>query len=213
MCVQSKYYPISANNQWVYQITGLPGSTTRQTTQTVTNVTPTTFTMQLQSPPGALIDIKWLCTPNGLTSATLNTGIGGPSTPQTMAMTFTKETGVWIPPDAGWAVGKKWTVSYDVTTTMTATTSVKSTGTITVDFTIASQGPITVPAGTFNNAFKVHEVITENLTMNFNGKSIPLKTVGNVDAWFAANAGQVKSVTTTAGGSPINEVLMSYHVQ
>jgi hypothetical protein len=130
-----------------------------------------------------------------------------------MTMTVTKETGVWIPPDTAWTVGKKWTVSYDVTTTMTTATSVKSTGTITVDFTIASQEPITVPGGTFTNAFKVHEVITENLTMNFHGKSIPLKTVGKVDAWFAANVGQVKSVTTTTGGAPIDEVLTSYHLQ
>ncbi len=140
-------------------------------------------------------------------------------------MTITNETGVWIPPDADWSIGKKWSVSYDVTMTLptvtvtgNATSSATSVaagskGTVTIDFTIVSQEPVTVPAGTFTNAFKVHEITTEKLTMVAAGVSIPMNVTVDTDVWFAANVGQVKSQRTVVGPNkaPItDEVLLSY---
>ncbi len=139
-------------------------------------------------------------------------------------MTVTNETGVWIPPDADWAVGKKWTVSYDVAmalptvtatgnSTSTATTlSMGGKGTVTIDFTIVSQEPVTVPAGTFNNAFKVHQVITENLAMGAAGISIPINITFTTDTWYVAGVGQVKSETTIPNAASIDQQLVSYTV-
>ncbi len=206
----NKYMPVKANAQWVYNETGPQGKAMPQSTETILTVQPSSFTLEEKDANGAAVTGTWQCTQDGLSSAFLdNAPMLGPSSGNqpVLAVKADNVSGVWLPKDTDWAVGKTWTVSYSINISGTLTAK----GTVSTVFTIASQEQVTVPAGTFT-AYKVTEVSTQNMTVNMFGTLLPTNQVVNSAAWYVANVGRVKYDKSIGSLTEINTELVSYTI-
>jgi len=149
----------------------------------------------------ANVKVDWLCTPEGLQNATYGE-LSGPKQVG-MVLDTTGVTGVTIPKDTEWAVGKKWTTSYDLSGTFDMKV-VKGpvSGKVILNHEITSLNEkVAVPAGEFNAA-KVQTTIS--MDINFQGRKLPAQKL-TTSNWYAEGVGLVKqSVDGTLGKSTMD---------
>ncbi|MCL4543334.1 MAG: hypothetical protein M1118_01850 [Chloroflexi bacterium] len=199
------YYPIKPGETWVYRYT----SGALELTETVSDITANSFilhyAMGASTLPGA---IRWTCGSGGLTSGDFNPG-GAPSGPTQLAFQIVRVTGISIPAPDKWLAGAAWRTTYDVKVQMsTPGGKMSGTGKITVSYKIVAKDNVTVPAGTFA-AWKVADIIAENLTMKANGRTMPFVINAPGTVWYVAHVGMVKNEAKTPAGVTTVE-LVSY---
>ncbi len=197
----STYLPIKLHFQHVYTVHGVV-DTPFQETSTITEVKQNSFTEETDEGDGVLVDSYWACTDAGMNLVGTNTSPGGPIDPSSL-IAVTATTGVLVPRDSDWAVGKTWT---ETSTIHVPGAQADDSPVMTkIDFTIAAQESVTVKAGTFN-AYKVTGVeTTDTTTKDASGKTTPLHILTHLTMWYVANIGLVKQMsdlgdTTSAPG-------------
>lgn len=115
--------------------------------------------------------------------------------------------GVIYPAPSLWKQGHVWEYSFDVSgeirtpgmsSASGGASAVAVSGKISVRNEIVARETVTVAAGTFD-AWKVRSAITQNMTTSVNKISAPINNVVEIDAWFAPDAGLVKSNSAAFG--------------
>ena len=106
-------------------------------------------------------------------------------------------TGLALPSEPNWQVGFSWDTGYKLKLIITADeNTLESEGEAVMTNTIAAIESVTVPAGTYPNAYRVDVTSTMNILLFGTQSEIPL----NYSNWFVKDIGMVKS---SFGDSPI----------
>jgi hypothetical protein len=183
------FYPVSQEHIWTYQ-TYFEGEEPTEYTIETLEVTEDTITSTMTFPEFSST-VKWHCGSDGLFSseyAQFNFAM----MPGFDIDTVSYE-GITLPKEHLWEVGYSWDTSYEISISMTVEEVAIDTVVVTA-FTseITAIEEVTVPAGTFSQAYKVD--VTGNINFDMMGvvMDIPLETA----SWYVKDIGMVKSVST-----------------
>ena len=197
------FYPLLSNMTWQYNITigeedSERGQETFSTSISFKDITDDSF-ISVQTSGDQSNDVSWSCTDEGLLSSTYFNMNMSPS--QAMDFETFEVEGVALPPEAEWEKGKFWDVDYKIQITMRRPDSDEETqteGEISLSREITGKDIITVPAGTFEDAYRVESTGVMTTTMpDGNEASMPLMYTD----WYVKGIGLVKTATADANMS------------
>jgi hypothetical protein len=186
------FFPLRDDRLWTYRTfaEGMPSS---QYTQSYADVSSEGFTniMQLE---GVSIEAKWLCSDEGILTNDYS------SIAATSVQDFTYETldysGVYLLPAEQWEVGAAWESTYTVRAVVTVESmTVENDMIIAMQNQIVAIEDIIVPAGTYQEAYRVDTNTTLNITSNGFTSEMTLPS----SQWFVRGVGLVKTVSTFEG--------------
>jgi len=205
------FFPITEGANWTFQL-----STGESYTMTVTNVTDESFTLTQDFAESDLVlSVAWFCSDDGLMVGDfaqvdfLNQSSGEDGAE--MSFDTLSWEGETLPAEDLFEVGYEWTTTYnlkgDVNMEGLVTTA---DATVTIDYVIAAIEEVTVPAGTFPQAYRVDSVGDISMTMEFNGASMPLTGVNfGSSAWYVEGLGLVKTADDFTGYTSGMELIES----
>ena len=186
----NRFYPVAEGRTLEYTITS--GDETSNMSFTQRNVSESAFTHVLVT-EGITTEIRWECGPDGLLSS------------QAASMSFTDVPnveidtvdviGIAIPPEDRWQVGYSWETVFNVRVTVTLNGSeIEGEGVYTVNNTITAIEPVSVPAGSYPNAYRV------DATANYMIRVMGVETEINSphSSWYVEEIGMVKSASSDA---------------
>ena len=181
------FNPVMEGKVWKY--TMVSGDTTSTMDISYKDVTTSSFT-SVQQFPDISTEVQWTCGPDGL----LSSQFASMSIVQVPDLKFetVEVKGVLVPTEDKWQVGYSWNTEYVIKVSFTSgETAFEGQGNMNVANTIAAIETITVPSGTYNDAFKVD--ISGNMVMNIMGteSTLPL----TYSTWYVKNVGMVKSAS------------------
>jgi hypothetical protein len=207
------YYPVREGATWSYKSTGGPAGE-YSFTDTISSVREDGFTLSSQF--GDLTRTQeWACKPEGLVALQL----GGPSaatlSSENMQMNLEVKnvSGVTFPSEIN--PGDQWQHNLDFEGKMTIVNQEgAATGNAQSSFNAIGTESVTVPAGTFD-ALKIQIDTTLNISVSFQGVSVPVSFSGSYNYWFVQGVGWVKaSGTGSVSGTSFSETieLQSYNI-
>ncbi len=114
--------------------------------------------------------------------------------------TFSWE-GETLPAEELFEVGYEWTATYQLQGDITMEGIVSTTqATVTINYIIAAIEEVTVPAGTFPEAYRVDSVGDISMTMDLNGSTFPMTSVNfGSSSWYVEGVGLVKTADDFTG--------------
>lgn len=182
----TRYFPIRLDSTWRYRIEATATDPSEYTIR-YEDITDDDFTV-LQDFPMFSSQVRWICSGQGL----IATDYANISLQNMEGFTF--ETidfeGVTLPPSGQWQVGESWTSTY----------TLKASGgamgqTIETEMTVATQNEIaaveevSVPAGTYPEAYRV--TTTAQMTINLPGAGASVSQFA-YNTWYVADVGMVR---------------------
>jgi len=181
------FNPVMEGKIWKYNM--VSGDTTSTMDISYKDVTSSSFT-SIQQFPDISTEVQWTCSPDGL----LSSQFANMSIAQVPDLKFetVEVNGVLVPTADKWQVGYSWNTEYVIKVSFTSgETAFEGQGNMTVLNRISANETVTVPAGTYNDAFKVD--ITGNMVMNIMGteSTLPL----TYSTWYVKDVGMVKSAS------------------
>ncbi len=196
------FFPISEGANWTFQ-----PSTGEIYTLTITNLTDESFTQtQSFADNDLVVTVDWFCSEDGLLQGDF------------AQVDFLSEYGTEINFDTlSWEgetlpakdmleVGYEWTATYQLKGNMDLEgVDTTTEANVTIDYVIAAIEEVTVPAGTFPQAYRVDSNSNIDLSMDINGISLPMTgfTFGSSN-WYVEDLGLVKtadSFESTSSGT------------
>ena len=187
------FLPVEEGKTYVYN--QIEGGTTTEYTITYTDVSSSGFTQMIEEDDQS-VSVEWNCTENGLVPGEFFEA----DFIQIEGMEFDVETtevsGHFLPPANEWEVGNSWDLAYTVTVNVSAEgleTSVE--GSMDLKNTIAAQESVTVPAGTYDNAYRVEQ------TGTFNASFMGMESGSSMEQtyWFVRDVGLIRNVVGIQG--------------
>lgn len=188
------FFPIVDGVEWTYQY-----DTGMAYTQSIDVTGPDTFTMIQTLDGGTVLTAEWFCSEEGIVSAdfaqlqALNESMGEENT--RLDLSVLSWEGETLPPFEQMVPGYAWTSSYSLTgefdiqgVTGTADSNVF------LNHTITAIEEVTVPAGTFPEAYRVNSSGTIEMTLVTSDLSIPPTTIDfTYTTWYVAGLGMIKT--------------------
>ena len=207
------YYPVREGATWSYKSTGGPAGE-YSFTDTIASVRQDGFTLSTRM--GSLTRTQeWTCTSEGLTALQLGGAPAAMLNSQNIQLNLDAKntSGVTFPRQMN--PGDQWQQSVDVDgSVVVANEQGTGSGNAQMNFQAVGNESVTVPAGTFD-AMKVQVDTTLNITVAYEGLSLPVKFSGTYTYWFAPDIGWVKaSGTGSMMGASFSETteLQSYNL-
>ena len=185
------FFPITEGAFWAFQL-----STGESYTMTVTNVTDESFTLTQDFTESDLVlSVDWFCSEDGLLVGDfaqvdfLNQSGGEDGVEMTFdTISWEGET---LPAEDLLEVGYEWTATYHMKGDITMA-GVMSTAesTVVINYVIAAIEEVTVPAGTFAEAYRVDSTGDIAINMDFNGATLPLTGINfGSSSWYVEGVG------------------------
>jgi hypothetical protein len=179
------FFPLRSDKTWTYKTT--TGDSDYDFNWTFKDITDSSFTI-VQNFPSLTNEISWQCGPDGMLSSTyanlaMNSDVN-------VKYDTLSVTGVALPPADEWVMGKSWDMDYVVGVTLeTEGMTIEASGDIVTTRTITAIESVTVPAGTYANAYRVDSTGQMTLDMMGNQSTTPL----TYSDWYVKGVGLVKS--------------------
>jgi len=193
------FNPVIEGKVWSYSIQS--GNITNTQESSYKDISSSSFT-SVQKFPDITTEISWICSPDGL----LSSEYASMSITQVQNMDFdtVEVSGVIFPHEDRWQVGYSWDVVFNVKITITIDDTVfEGEGEISQTNTIASIESVSVPAGSYPEAYRVD--IAGNFKMETLGVESNIPT--SYSTWYVKNVGMVKSSSDDPGFSYITELI------
>lgn len=195
------FYPLRSDKTWHYSITS--GDVDSEYSITFKDITDSSF-MSVQTFPGMTNEVEWQCDANGMLSSSYS-NMSFASTSDVSYDTL-EVSGVALLPDDQWEIGSSWSMTYKVQVTINSGgTEIQAEGQIDINREIAAIEEISVPAGTYSNAYRVDSIGTMDITLMGSQTSTPLV----YSDWYVRDVGLVKSSSNEAD-MPYEMVLDSF---
>jgi hypothetical protein len=188
------FLPINQEVVWRY-FSSYTGEAPTEFTIAITDVTDEGVTSTMTFPEFSST-VHWHCGPDGLFSSEF-AQFTIAMMPGTQFETLSYE-GVTLPAENLWTVGYTWSSGYEIKAHLVIEgTGMSSTATATFSNRIIAIEEVTVPAGTYPDAYRVETSGT--LSLNLAGMTIdsPIETT----TWYVKNVGMVKSVSVDEAGT------------
>lgn len=182
------FFPLRSDKTWTYNV--VSGDTESTFSWTFKDITDSSFTI-VQDFPSLTNEISWQCGPDGMLSSTY----ANMAMDSSVDVTYDtlEVNGVALPSDDEWEVGKVWDMTYTVQVTINnEAMTVQADGEIATTRTIAAIETITVPAGTYPEAYRVDS--TGQLTIDLMGTQSTTPLV--YSDWYVSGVGLVKSASS-----------------
>jgi hypothetical protein len=198
----NEFFPLRNDKTWKYTITS--GDTTGDYSLTFKDITATSFTTVQTFSSDVTNEVNWQCDENGMISSTFaNMSFVSSSD---ISIDTLDVSGVTLPHAEEWTIGKVWDSLYTVEVTINSGgTEIQAQGTIDISNEIASSESVTVPAGTYDNAYRVDS--TGEMTIDLMGTKTSMSLI--YSTWYIKGLGIVKSSSTDAN-TPYEMVLVSF---
>ena len=182
------FNPVMEGKVWKYAM--VSGDVTSTLEISYKDVTPSSFT-SVQQFPEISTEVQWTCSPDGLLSSQFaNMSIA--LIPDLQVETL-EVKGVVFPKEDKWQVGYSWNTEYVIKVKLTSGEAVyEGQGNIAVTNSIAAVEPVTVPSGTYNDAFRVDVIGTMMMNIMGTENTTPL----TYSTWFVKDVGMIKSGST-----------------
>lgn len=182
------FNPVMEGKVWKYAT--VFGEDTSTLEVSYKDVTPTSFT-SVQKLPDISTEVQWTCSPDGM----LSSQYANMSIAQIPDLQFetVEVKGVVVPKEDKWQVGYSWYTEYVIKVKFTSgENAFEGQGNLSITNTIAAIEPITVPSGTYNDAYRVE--VTGDMVMSIMGteNTIPL----TYTTWYVKDVGMVKNAST-----------------
>lgn len=184
------FSPVLEGKVWKYAT--VSGGVTSTMDVSYKDVTPSSFT-SVQQFPDIRTEVQWTCGPDGMLSSQL-ANMNFIQIPDLKVETL-EVKGVLIPTEEKWQVGYSWNTEYVIKVSFTSGESVfEGQGNMSIANTISAVESVTVPAGTYGDAFKVD--VVGNMVMSIMGteNTIPITN----STWYVKDVGMVKNASTDA---------------
>lgn len=193
----NKYFPVSDGAQWRYRVTAANKEDTyTYTVNHQSGADKFSQTQDISLGKETELKIDWLCFPEGLRTANYGQITGNPNIG--MKLESKAGSGITLPKDTDWQVGKKWNSEYDLGGIFEIK-PIKGevTGKATLNHEIMSlDEKVKVSAGEFTAA-KVKTTIALKIT--FQNRQLPAENIIMTN-WYVPNIGLIKQeVTGTMG--------------
>ncbi len=181
----NEFFPLRSDKTWKYTITS--GDTTSDYSMTFKDITENSFT-SVQTFPSLTNEVNWQCGENGILSSSF-TNLSFDSQ-KGVSIDTLNVSGVTLPPAKDWAAGKIWDSTYNVQVTINSNgNQVQAQGVIDISNQIAAQESVTVPSGTYANAYRVDS--TGEMTIDTMGTKSSTPLV--YSTWYVKDVGMIKS--------------------
>ena len=191
------FFPLRSDKTWTYNT--VSGDLDSNFSWTFKDITDSSFTI-VQYFPSLTNEISWQCGPDGLLSSTYANMAMNSSVDVTYDTL--EVNGVALPPDDQWEIGKVWDMDYKVQVTINNDAmEIQADGDITTTRTITAIESITVPAGTYPEAYRVDSSGQMVLDLMGNQTTTPMVFTD----WYVRGVGLVKSSSS--------DVNLSYEMQ
>ena len=181
------FNPVMEGKVWKY--TMVSGDTTSTMDVSYKDVTTSSFT-SVQQFPDISTEVEWTCGPDGL----LSSQFANMSIAQIPDLKFEtlEMKGVLVPTEDKWQVGYSWNADYVIKVSFTSGgATFEGQGNMTIANTVAALESVTVPSGTYSDAYRVD--ITGNMVMNIMGTETNLPLTYSI--WYVKDVGMVKSAS------------------
>ncbi|HKJ27991.1 MAG TPA: hypothetical protein VJ965_10160 [Anaerolineales bacterium] len=190
------YFPVNRDVSWTYEISS-PASETIEYQVMITDVSDDSFT-STSVHPNFSAELIWQCGPDGLFSSDFSQFDLSEVIGDVVDVGEITIDGVTLPKDDLWAVGYSWITHFELSMDLSVEGIAMETFTV-VDITntITAVESVTVPAGTFPEAYRVEQ--TGSITMNMMGVELPIPI--NTTTWYVKNVGMIKSVSEDEFGT------------
>jgi hypothetical protein len=197
------YFPVEDGVTWTYEFNSGEGYTL-----TLNEVEEDTFRMtQEMAESETVFTVDWYCTDDGILRGTfaqvdILQESTGEETPEIEFETLSWE-GETLPTPDLWEVGYTWSSEYTLSGEVdmqgvTATSEI----TVTIDHTLAAVDEVTVPAGTFPEAYRVDSAGEIDMVMVMGETSTPVSGITfSYETWYVRDLGMVKTGATYQGYS------------
>lgn len=205
------YFPITEGAFWTYQ-----EANGEDYTLNVDQTSNNTFTLtQTFEDSDLTLEMDWYCSENGLLNGTfaqvdLFDQMAGTDDPEITFETLEWE-GSTLPPVDLLAIGYQWVANYEMSGDMTiegVTTTTQIN--VKIDNTISAVEEVTVPAGTFSDAYRVDSVGMIEMVIMMGEVATPLTGIEfNYSTWYVEGIGMVKSSNDYAGMQADVELIAS----
>ena len=165
---------------------------TEQHSITFNNVTDSSFTLSTGLGDGTVLATDWQCSAEGLLSPKFSQMPGGMAE---LSIEFVEATGVTIPAEDMFQVGKSWPTHYVANATMAIDDSTSMTMVQTMDMTNTVTGveAISVPAGDYPEAYVVETVSAISSQTNMGDTTMPAVVIEmNYKSWYVKGIGLVR---------------------
>ncbi len=182
------FNPVVEGKVWKY--TTDSGDATSTLEVSFKDITASTFT-SVQKFADISTEVQWTCSPDGM----LSSQFAMMSIPLVPGVEFEtlEVNGVVIPTEDKWQVGYSWDTQYVIKIKYTSGETVfEGQGNFTLANTIAAEESVTVPAGTYSDAFLVET--SGSLVMNIMGTETTLPIT--FSTWYVKDIGMVKNALT-----------------
>jgi len=193
------FNPVIEGRTWTYRIQ--TSDSTDEYSITYGDVSDSSFTSTLTFPDVSSA-IQWTCSPEGLLSsdfASLNI-----TQLDNVEIETIDVSGVIFPKAENWQVGYSWDTAFDVNISVSIEgNTIESQGTITMSNTIGAIEPVSVPAGNYNEAYRVDT--SGNFIMSVFGVSTEIPII--YSNWYVENVGMVKSSSVDQEFGYITELI------
>ena len=187
----NSFFPIVEGPVWTYSSNAYGIEDTY--TQSFRDVSEDGFTIVTDFEDGNEVEVAWECTEDGLISSEfLQMGM---LQDMEFDLSTNEYSGVWIPPEEEWEVGKSWEAAYTVDINSEVEgVSIEMTMNIELTNTISAVEPVSVGAGDFDEAYRVDS--TGVLAVDMFGTETPMEFVN----WYVRDVGMVQSQVLSVDG-------------
>ena len=203
LCI-NPYFPVIPDTIWNYYVQS-PSENYEYFSHFI-DITDTSFTEKMESEVFNA-DIKWLCTAEGMVQSEYSALI---IEDDAQGVEFNTESykGVTLPPPEKWSIGFEWDTEYVVSTRIVEEgEEMLFTGDIIIKNEIVDIESVTVPAGTFPEAFKVVSIKDMNISADIAGNSMSFNAHTDISTWYSENTGMIKQVSKAICGTTTVELL------
>ena len=213
--IQSKcynpFFPIVEGASWTYQF-----DTGEIYTNTVSNVTDEAFTFtQAFNDNDLVLTADWYCSDDGILQGNfaqvdLLNQFGTDGGPE-MTFETVKWEGQTLPMADLMQVGYEWTAVYNLTGDINLEgLETTADATVTIHYKVGAIEKVTVPAGTFSQAYRVDNSGDIEMSMAMNGATVPFNAINfNSSSWYVEGVGLVKTTDEFSGFSSGMELIES----
>ena len=197
----SVFFPVNQETTWTYQA-DYDGDVTVYTIE-ISDITDESITSTMTMPEFSST-VLWYCGEDGLFS----TDFAQFNFPVEMGDMLDIETvsyeGLTLPDEDLWEVGYTWDMSFEINMKFSIEGMEFETNAV-ADLThvIAAVETVTVPAGTFNEAYRVEQTGTIMIT----SMGVELPAPVNTSTWYVRDVGMVKTVSVDEYGTSTTVLL------
>ncbi len=197
----NEFFPLRSDKTWKYTITS--GDMVSDYAITYKDISDSAFTA-VQTFPNLTSEVAWQCNEEGMLSseyASMNF-----SSDTDVDFETLEATGVVLPPADQMTIGKVWDMTYTVQVTIiNSGAEIQADGVISISREVAALESVSVPAGTYDEAYRVDNIGEMTIEVMGTKTSTPLM----YSDWYVKGVGLVKSTSSDAN-MPYDMVLNSF---